>query len=87
MINRNFKYDPKKYEYSRDGTGKIRRAEKTQDKSVIRFKFLEGIYRWWRARSLDTRQIILNFNFSSIILLKIQFDSYWICVFSYFHNL
>ena len=61
MKNRNnYKFDFKNYEYVRDGSGKIRRAPKTKDDSVIRFKFLEGIYRWWRARSLDTRHFSLN---------------------------
>ncbi len=57
--NRNFKYDPKKYDYSRDGYGKIRRAEKVKDNKVVRIKIIEGVYRWWRARSLDTRHFLL----------------------------
>lgn len=55
MYNRNFKYDPKKYDYAIDGSGKIRRAAKVKNENAIRFKFIEGIYKWWRARSLDTR--------------------------------
>jgi len=55
MSNRKFKFDPKTHDFSRDDLGKIRRAARTKDNSVIRIKFLEGIYRFWRSRSLDTR--------------------------------
>lgn len=62
--NRNYKYDFKKYDYARDGYGNIRRAPKTKDNSVVRLKFLEGIYRWWRGKSLDTRH---EFSFEILI--------------------
>ena len=61
MNNKKFKFDPKRYDFARDDLGKIRRAEKTKDNSVIRIKSFEGIYRWWRSRSLDTRYIFLTF--------------------------
>ena len=60
-FNKNKKYyqnekpNPEDYEFNLDEFGKVHKAKKVKDNSMVRFKFLEFFYRRWNRSRMDTR--------------------------------